>query len=89
MNMTIILDLTIVLSPFKLNILETGSVSFISCNGGKFPIQLGPLDRVSLCHWTPKEVLSTEYILFTPDLISRKDKEKIFTVQVMNETRTA
>lgn len=86
--MTIILDLSIVSSLFELNFLEAGSVSVIRCKGGKFPTQLGPLDGVSLGHWTPKEIPSTEYILFTSDLVSRKEKEKIFPVQVMNEMRT-
>jgi hypothetical protein len=63
-------------SPSKLNILETGSVSVIRCKGGKFPIHFGPLDRVSLGHCTPEVALSTEYILFMSDLISRKEKEK-------------
>jgi hypothetical protein len=48
--MTLVWVLSTILSFFKYNISETGSVSIISCKGGKFRTQLGLKERVALNH---------------------------------------
>jgi hypothetical protein len=58
------------LNIFKDKGLETGFVSFIKCNGGEVLNQLGPLERPSLNHWSPKKVQSRVCILLMSSIIT-------------------
>jgi hypothetical protein len=59
--MIIIMDFVHRLEFLRLDVSETRSASVNRYKGGKFPTQLGPLERASLKHWTPKEVISRIY----------------------------
>jgi hypothetical protein len=55
--MTAIMDFAHRLDFLRHDVSKTGSISVNRYKVGKFPAQLAPLEKVSVTHWTPNEVI--------------------------------